>query len=68
MNRFLVTGAGGFIGHHTFAACTLEICDQLELPAGQVHSTGGEVRTEGEGALAALFSGYRIWAELPVWH
>lgn len=48
----------------TFASCALEICDQLETPARQVHSTPGE----GGGALAAFFSGYRIWAELPVWH
>lgn len=48
----------------TFASCALEICDQLETPARRVHPTPGE----GRGALAAFFAGYRIWAELPVWH
>ena len=37
-----------------FAACALEICEQLER--------------EEPSELADFFSGYRIWAELPVWH
>ena len=41
----------------TFASCAIEICDQLEPSAQQT-----------PGALAAFFAGYRIWAELPVWH
>ena len=44
----------------TFATCTLEICDQLEPSARHVHSTGR--------GLTDFFSGYRIWAELSVWH
>ncbi len=48
----------------TFASCALEICDQLEPPASKVDST----EVEGRGALAAFFSGYRIWASLSVWH
>ena len=37
-----------------FAACALEICEQL----GRA----------GHGELATFFSGYLIWAELPIWH
>ena len=37
-----------------FASCALEICEQLE-------------RAE-QSELADFFFGYRIWAELPVWH
>ena len=39
---------------NNFAACASEICEQL----GRA----------GPEELAAFFSGYRIWAELPVWH
>ncbi len=49
----------------SFAACALEICDQLEpfgaRPAGR--SSGPE-----RGMPAAFLHGYRLWAELPVWH
>ena len=37
----------------SFAACALEICDQLERA--------------GRNELRDFFTGYRIWAELPVW-
>ncbi len=45
-----------------FASCAVEICDQLE-PGGN-HRNGSRNETN---PLAAFLSGYRIWAELPVW-
>lgn len=45
------------------AACVLQVCEELER--GQ----GSQGRSSGEDAARwdAFFSGYRIWAELPVW-
>ena len=56
--------AGVTLRGDTFAACALEICDQLAPPARQGHPTEGDAGS----ALAAFFSGYRIWAGLPLWH
>ena len=48
-----------------FASCALEICDQL----GRRPRHCGETSIgTGCDRLDAFFSGYRIWAELPVWH
>ena len=46
-----------------FASCTLEICDQLETGMDR-----SKIGMEASDRLTAFFSGYRIWAELPVWH
>lgn len=48
-----------------FASCALEICDQLK-PGGN-HGNGHPVET-GSNSFAAFLAGYRIWAELSVWH
>ena len=48
-----------------FASCALEICDQFQQ--GRYDQPGSPIRTEGN-PLSSFFSGYRIWAELPVWH
>ena len=48
-----------------FASCALEICDHFQRVRNSCR--GNPVKTERE-SLAAFFSGYRIWAELPVWH
>lgn len=46
-----------------YASCALEICEQLD---GRDPRRGSSSKT-GNDPLAAFFSGYRIWAELPVW-
>ena len=47
-----------------FVSCALEICDHFQ---GRGLSPGNPIRTAND-PLAAFFAGYRIWAELPVWH
>ena len=49
----------------TFASCTLELCDKLEQ--ADSHPRASLLETKRD-RLAAFFSGYRTWAELPVWH
>ncbi len=48
-----------------FASCALEICDQLG--PSRFHP-GGRRMGVGSSPLDAFFAGYRIWAELPIWH
>lgn len=47
-----------------FVSCALEICDHFQ---GRGCRRGNPIRTAND-PLAAFFAGYRIWAELPVWH
>lgn len=48
-----------------FPSCALEICDQLHPVRNS--RLRDPIRADGD-PLAAFFSGYRIWAELPVWN
>ena len=56
--------AGVTLTGDTFAACALEICDALG-PTGP--GAACPPRADADRR-AAFFAGYRIWAELPVWH
>ncbi len=55
------------LSSESWAACVLQVCEELGQARGSRATSGGE---DGENAArwAAFFSGYRIWAELPVWH
>ncbi len=46
----------------SYAACTVELCDQAELAMREA-----SLANEDRARLAAFFAGYRMWAELPQW-
>ncbi len=46
----------------SYAACTVELCDQAELAMG-----AASLANEERARLSAFFAGYRMWAELPLW-